>query len=326
MSTQAIVKSETAEVVNEAKESDRLTNLQRLGNILSASGYFSDAREMAQAAVKVMAGEELGIPPIASMMGVNIIKGKVALGGNLIASRILAHGYGYRVTRHDTKGCVIEFRSKPDADGKRTALGESSFTEDDAKTAQVFTDMYKKYPKNMYFNRAISNGAKWFTPDVFGGAPVYVPEELGVQVDSEGDVVHTPGAPPDEPPKPATPPKQPAPTPKEASVEDEELQALWGRIKGKKSCVDVFGELHSELTTLCGADGDVQYYGVLKAHGVEHSNGFSKLQDARNAAKDLLGIIRTARDIAAQEPPAEQPSLLGDEPSAPETGDTYGPG
>lgn len=60
---------------------NNLTDIQRLGNILAASGYFSDAREMAQAAVKVMAGQELGIPPVASMMGINIIKGKVALGG-----------------------------------------------------------------------------------------------------------------------------------------------------------------------------------------------------------------------------------------------------
>ncbi len=28
----------------------------------------------------------------------------------------------------------------------------------------------------MLFARAISNGCKWFTPDVFGG-PIYVPEE-----------------------------------------------------------------------------------------------------------------------------------------------------
>jgi hypothetical protein len=44
----------------------------------------------------------------------------------------------------------------------------------------------------MFFNRAISNGAKWYTPEVFAGAPVYTPEELGANVDENGDVVQTP--------------------------------------------------------------------------------------------------------------------------------------
>jgi hypothetical protein len=34
-----------------------------------------------------------------------------------------------------------------------------------------------KFPKNMFFARAISNGVKWFCPDVFSG-PVYTLEEM----------------------------------------------------------------------------------------------------------------------------------------------------
>jgi hypothetical protein len=187
METKDLVKREQPQVV---ARNDELTDLQRLGGLLAGSGYFSDAREMAQAAVKVMAGRELGVPAIASMMGINVIKGKIAMGGNLIATRIRAHGYDYKITRHDTTGCVIEFLSKADKAGRRTTLGEASFTEEEAKTAEVFNAMYKKYPKNMYFNRAISNGAKWHTPEVFAGMPVYTPEELGAKVDSEGDVIH----------------------------------------------------------------------------------------------------------------------------------------
>jgi len=40
----------------------------------------------------------------------------------------------------------------------------------------------------MLFARAISNGAKWFCPDIFGG-PVYTPDELGAEVDEEGDII-----------------------------------------------------------------------------------------------------------------------------------------
>jgi hypothetical protein len=42
----------------------------------------------------------------------------------------------------------------------------------------------------MLFARAMSNGAKWHTPDVFAGNPVYTADELGATVDGEtGEVI-----------------------------------------------------------------------------------------------------------------------------------------
>jgi hypothetical protein len=41
----------------------------------------------------------------------------------------------------------------------------------------------------MLFARAMSNGVKWFCPDVFNGNAVYVPEELGANVDADGNVI-----------------------------------------------------------------------------------------------------------------------------------------
>jgi hypothetical protein len=37
----------------------------------------------------------------------------------------------------------------------------------------------------MLFARALSNGAKWFCPDIFGGGPIYTPDELGAVIDGE---------------------------------------------------------------------------------------------------------------------------------------------
>ena len=49
---------------------------------------------------------------------------------------------------------------------------------------------WRKYPRNMLFARAISNGARWYCPDLFGGSPVYTPDELGAEVDGEtGEVL-----------------------------------------------------------------------------------------------------------------------------------------
>ena len=42
----------------------------------------------------------------------------------------------------------------------------------------------------MMFARAMSNGQRWYAPDVFSGNAVYVPEELGAEVDGEtGEIV-----------------------------------------------------------------------------------------------------------------------------------------
>ena len=54
-------------------------------------------------------------------------------------------------------------------------IGNSTFTIDDAKKAG--TKNVDKFPKNMLFARAMSNGVRWYTPDIFNGS-VYTPEEL----------------------------------------------------------------------------------------------------------------------------------------------------
>lgn len=172
-------------------ELQRFEYIQRLGGLLARSGYFSDARDVAQASVKVLAGLELGIgSTLAAMAGIHIIKGQVAIGANLIASQVRRHGYDYRVVKLDDSGCLLEFLSKPGHDGKRGTLGTSAFTSDDARRAGLAgKDNWKNWPRNMYFARAMSNGARWYTPEVFGGAPVYTPEELGVETNERGDII-----------------------------------------------------------------------------------------------------------------------------------------
>ena len=138
------------------------------------SGMFSDVKSAAQAVVKIQAGAELGIPPFAAMSGINVIQGKPALGAGLIAGRIKASGrYNYLVKRLDNDGCELVFYQGS------AELGVSNFTAADAKAAGVGSNAtWTKYPRNMMFARAISNGARWYCPDIFSGS-VYTPEELG---------------------------------------------------------------------------------------------------------------------------------------------------
>lgn len=178
--------------------------LSELGQVMVKSGFFSDASDAAKAIVKILAGRELGFGPIASMTGVNIIKGRVSLSANLIAASVLRSGrYKYRVVTPLEKRnveCEIAFY-----EGKEE-IGRSRFTMEDAKRAGLDGgENYRRYPSNLLFARAISNGAKWYCPDIFGG-PVYTPDELGAVVDGEtGEVIDVPPKP--EPPAPARVPR-----------------------------------------------------------------------------------------------------------------------
>ena len=171
-------------------------NLQRItptealsiGKAFAESGMFPDIKSAAQAIVKIQAGQEIGIPPFAAMSGIHIIKGKPTIGAGVMASCVKGSGkYDYRVLQSTDKICSIDFYQ-----GKEK-IGNSSFTIEEAKKAG--TQNLDKFPKNMLFARAMSNGVKWFTPDVFAG-PVYTPEEFDVQPtiteDAEATEVTTP--------------------------------------------------------------------------------------------------------------------------------------
>jgi hypothetical protein len=163
-------------------------SMMDLGTVLAKSGYFNDARDAAQAVVKVLAGREMGFGPVASMTGINIIKGRVSMGANLIASAVKRSGrYDYRVKVMTEQECTIEFYER--TAGQRELIGVSTFTKSDA--AKASTQNMDKFPRNMLFARAMSNGAKWFCADVFGG-PIYTPEELGEIVDEDGEIIAQP--------------------------------------------------------------------------------------------------------------------------------------
>ena len=162
-----------------------LAETMQLGSVLAESGFFSDSRGAAQAVVKVLAGRELGLGPVASMTGIYIVKGRVTLSANMIAGAIKrAPGYDYKVKELSATVCRIEFMQ----DGE--LVGESTFTMENARTAKLAGGTnWTAYPRNMLFARAISNGAKWYCPDIFAG-PVYTPDELGADIDGEtGDVI-----------------------------------------------------------------------------------------------------------------------------------------
>lgn len=209
-----------------------LDDVQRAAKLMLASGYFEAQRDpvvgVAQLAVKILAGREMGYGPFASVQGIHVIQGKPTLSANLMAAAVKSSPrYDYRVRQMTDAACRIEFFET--IDGRRESVGESVFTLEDAKRAGVKN--LDKFPRNMLFARAMSNGVRWYCPDVFAGNAAYTPEEMGDQgavdepviVDMEtGEILSPPqstatdnpftdDAPP--PPSQASQPQPPAPAP-----------------------------------------------------------------------------------------------------------------
>jgi hypothetical protein len=163
------------------------TDALTIGETFFKSGMFSDIKSAQQAVVKIMAGAEMGISPFAAMSGIHIIQGKPTIGAGLMAARVKGFGkYDYKVLEHTDKICSIEYFQGANS------LGISTFTIEDARKAG--TKNLDKFPKNMLFARAMSNGVKWYTPDIYEN-PVYVPEEMEqVTEDATAQVVETPSA------------------------------------------------------------------------------------------------------------------------------------
>ena len=162
-----------------------LQDTMQLGKVLADSGYFADSRQAAQAVVKVLAGREMGFGPVASMTGIYIIQGRVSVSANLMAAAIKRSGrYDYRVRQMTAEVCEIEYRER--YGDKWETIGVSTFTAADA--AKAGTQNMNKFARNMLFARAMSNGARWYCPDIFGG-PVYTPEEMGAPVNEDGEII-----------------------------------------------------------------------------------------------------------------------------------------
>lgn len=267
-----------------------LNDLHQIGKVFAQSGLFGDIREASQAMVKVMAGQELGIPPVASMMGIHLVKGKATLGAHLIASRMRAHGYDYRVAVLNNAGCELEILSKVES-GRRLVLGTSSFTEQDAKAAGVFCEMYKKYPRNMYFARAMSNGAKFYTPEILNGLPILTPEEMGAPVDGDGNVVETAGT---QAAADAVAQQKIADA-RAARAAQAAPTGPVGQAAPEKPAPANFAQLKA-FREMKGRIGSDAYYRVLGSNGVEHANEFQTRDAATKAWKEMEQVLKAQQE------------------------------
>lgn len=251
-------------------------DLARIADMMAKSGFFQDSRDAAQAGVKIMAGQGWGINPFDAMTGIHIISGRPSIGAGLMASKVKGSGkYDYRVLEMSNDVCRIEFLQRGES------IGVSEFTLADAKKAG--TKNLDKFARNMLFARAMSNGVRWFCPDVFT-TPVYTPEELGASVDGDGNVIDVPARAARE----ATP-ARPALDAITDGITAEELEAIAEPREVEQPALDVEPITGAQLKAL---------------HAVGSRLGFTNAQrdDFRAFVGSLVGrTLESSKDLTKAE-------------------------
>lgn len=200
---------------------DEVRRMYRIAEALALSGSFKGINKAEQAFAKMIVGRDFGMSPAQSMLGLHLVEGSVmvhyAMLGQFIRARA-DEGYGYRhgwiretspvldpdnTTRElhprvrdfiwadeddpadmrEIVGASVEFHGEGG-----DIVGISTFTKEDAIAAGKIKPegdpraAWNTSRRNMFLARAMSNGVKWFVPEVMGGLPIYV----------EGEIVETP--------------------------------------------------------------------------------------------------------------------------------------
>src|SRR5262245_12773812 len=80
--------------------------MYRMAQVCHASGIFEDVADAAQAMIKIMKGQELGIPPTTAMTGFDLIRKRLFIKPWVIAAKINACGYGsYEIVTQTDQEC-----------------------------------------------------------------------------------------------------------------------------------------------------------------------------------------------------------------------------
>lgn len=133
--------------------------------------------------VASLAGREVGMGPWASLTYVVVIQGKATI--NAEGRVALIRKAGHSISGESTPERAV-------AHGKRRDTGDEmtvEWTIDMAKRAGLANQSsWKNYPEAMLWARAVSQLSRMLFADVLMGVS-YDPEELGVQVGPEGEVI-----------------------------------------------------------------------------------------------------------------------------------------
>lgn len=197
----------------------------QLAEALIKTGFLPDTLTLpGQVVAIILAGRELGIPPMTALRTLHIVGGKISFSAQLQLALANRAGIKHRFIEISPTRCAVELTS-PDQEP-----AQYEFTIDDAKKAGLLdgkpSSPWTKYPKNMLQWRCVSNAISAHCPEVM--LSVYDPDEVSefdkvkerAPAIAEAEIIDEETG--------EVEPKEPA----EARVEQETEDAIWSAASG----------------------------------------------------------------------------------------------
>lgn len=142
---------------------------------LSKTSYVAASMrgKVEEVAAAILAGAELGLPPIASLRAVDIIQGTPALRAHAMRGLVQSRGHQVQVVETGPTRCVVRGRRKGDEEWQQVEWT----IERAAQMGLTQKAEWKKQPGTMLVNRATSEMCRLIAADVLYAMP-YAAEEL----------------------------------------------------------------------------------------------------------------------------------------------------
>lgn len=203
---------------------------QTIARAAQTSGLYAGVGQEAKIFMVLLAARELGISPMLALNGgIWNIQGKIEISARLMNGLIRRAGHSIKIVKSTDTECVL-LGTRTDGDSF-----ECSFTQEDATKAGLWgSNVWKKYPGDMLYNRCMSRLARRLFPDVIGNSYVEgeIRETLAPEKMAASDYEDlTPqesreGPAPQISPTPPPPPPPPEPTPKISPAQVQELESM----------------------------------------------------------------------------------------------------
>lgn len=144
-----------------------LSLFKEMAQIALKSGKYPKEYDEATILNVFLTAKDLGISPMKALNGgFYIVNGKISMATNLMVDRIRTGGHSIKIIDWSRDKCVIIGKRKDNEDSAKI-----EFNMEDAQLAGLLgSPVWKKYPKTMLYNRAMSMLARVLFPDVVGNA------------------------------------------------------------------------------------------------------------------------------------------------------------
>ena len=162
--------------------------LARLADACYASGLFEDVKDAAQALVKILKGQELGLPPTAAMAAFDIVRKRLMIKPWAMAALVNSCGYGsYRVAEQTTDHCTLVFSRKFAGRGW-IECPPVTYTYAEAQQHGLTKESkhWQVAPAHMLYQRVMGRGAMMYFPELFAGMSM-PPDDTLVSLEQHAD-------------------------------------------------------------------------------------------------------------------------------------------